>query len=393
MNFVTLFIIMLIWTRLCLFTLLGTAFYIGARKKSQSQFVPEEFSVYSVIIPAYNEQKHITNTLKAVLLLDPSPREIVVVSDGSTDMTAPIANAVLLDTENARVIELPLNRGKAEALNLGLQYVSAEYVFCLDADTIIESKSLRSALCDINRLRADAIALNLKVLPTGRLLTAIQQQEYNFSLNFERAALSIIGCISVLPGAATIFRRNSLTSDAYSGRTLTEDADLTLSMSSRSKKLAVSSHGYACTNAPSSWRALLRQRTRWTAGHIQCVFFHGFPGSADRRFRCLTMPNFAFGTFSTFISFIVTASVCLASGENMLGIDLGGLVLISFAVAYLSRLCAILSMGARDATSVSTFFMEPILVSLLNVLSFALAVSFLLRNNFQHIRSPMVNFK
>lgn len=82
----------------------------------------------TVLIPAYNESRHIGKTLES-LAEEPLVSEIIVVDDGSVDQTAHIAEEC-----GARVIKLNENRGKGGAICAGFTYISNETVLLLDAD-------------------------------------------------------------------------------------------------------------------------------------------------------------------------------------------------------------------------------------------------------------------
>ncbi|MBS3058103.1 MAG: glycosyltransferase family 2 protein [Candidatus Diapherotrites archaeon] len=88
-----------------------------------------------VVIPAYNEQEHIGNTVNFLKQeLGNSIAEIVVVDDGSTDKTAELAGE-----SGARVLRMGKNFGKADAFLAGLEYARrqrAEFVVNLDADIL-----------------------------------------------------------------------------------------------------------------------------------------------------------------------------------------------------------------------------------------------------------------
>lgn len=82
----------------------------------------------SVLIPAYNEEDGIFDTVKAVLQV-PDVHQVIVVDDGSQDDTA--AKAKLA---GAQVISLPQNCGKGKALNLGVSHLTQPIVALLDGD-------------------------------------------------------------------------------------------------------------------------------------------------------------------------------------------------------------------------------------------------------------------
>jgi glycosyltransferase involved in cell wall biosynthesis len=82
----------------------------------------------SVIIPAYNEQDAIADVVARVVGQG-GWREVLVVDDGSTDLTAERA-----EKAGARVLRHPYNKGNGAAVKTGLREASSEVVLLLDAD-------------------------------------------------------------------------------------------------------------------------------------------------------------------------------------------------------------------------------------------------------------------
>src|SRR4051812_10186319 len=98
----------------------------------------------SVIIPAYNEEGAILETVRALrATLDEIgiSYEIVAVNDGSTDNT--LAQARL---SGARVIDQPGNIGYGAALKAGILSGSSEYVAIIDADGTYPADALPTML-------------------------------------------------------------------------------------------------------------------------------------------------------------------------------------------------------------------------------------------------------
>lgn len=90
----------------------------------------------SVIIPAYNAQRYLEETLLSVLRQTGGRLEILVVDDGSTDATGCIAGAYAHRYGNVHWIRTE-NRGVSHARNLGIRAASGDYVAFLDADDVL----------------------------------------------------------------------------------------------------------------------------------------------------------------------------------------------------------------------------------------------------------------
>ena len=93
----------------------------------------------SVVIPAYNESARLGKTLRAVVdyLSQNAPDgEVIVVDDGSSDQTAPLAREVFQDSKGLRtsVISYKSNLGKGRAVRLGLLAARSDVALFSDAD-------------------------------------------------------------------------------------------------------------------------------------------------------------------------------------------------------------------------------------------------------------------
>lgn len=116
----------------------------------------------SALIPARNESDRILATLKAVRRIE-GVREIVVIDDGSTDDTGSLASEA-----GARVVRLPVNRGKGAALTAGLQAAAGDVLLLLDADLGATAAEAGCLLAPVTAGQADlAIATFPRVAGRG----------------------------------------------------------------------------------------------------------------------------------------------------------------------------------------------------------------------------------
>lgn len=112
-----------------------------------------------VIIPAFNEEDLIGETVQAALSM-PEVDEVVVVDDGSEDETAFVAYDA-----GARVIQLDFNQGKGAALNAGLADTESEIVLMIDADLGATAAETRKLLEPILANQADMSIALMKAPP------------------------------------------------------------------------------------------------------------------------------------------------------------------------------------------------------------------------------------
>ena len=93
----------------------------------------------SVIIPAYNSEKWITNCLKSIPVRDDI--EIICINDGSTDRTIGyLNNFKKYSKQNVKIIDLKENKGVSYARNQGIEASEGKYLVMIDSDDYIYSK-------------------------------------------------------------------------------------------------------------------------------------------------------------------------------------------------------------------------------------------------------------
>lgn len=86
---------------------------------------------FSVIIPLYNKERFIADTIKSVLAQSFADFEIIIVNDGSTDQS----EAKVQQFDDARIrYYLRENKGVSAARNLGITLANADFIAFLDAD-------------------------------------------------------------------------------------------------------------------------------------------------------------------------------------------------------------------------------------------------------------------
>ncbi|MBW6482147.1 MAG: glycosyltransferase [Vicingaceae bacterium] len=92
-------------------------------------------SLVSIIIPCYNAEKYIAETIQSVINQTYSNWEIVVVNDGSTDNSATILNQFSEKDNRIQLINKS-NSGVSDTRNKGLEVANGEFITFLDADDV-----------------------------------------------------------------------------------------------------------------------------------------------------------------------------------------------------------------------------------------------------------------
>ncbi len=165
------FIIYLVGYATFLFTSVvvgGNEIFEGIKKKRLRNEIHHDYYVpISAIVPAYNEEVTITETIRSLLNLDYRIYEIIVVNDGSKDRTGELVAEAFHLRQVSRPIRrlLPCaeqrsiwegaggnqvhitlinkdNGGKADSINMGINASRYPYFVCMDADSILQRDSL-----------------------------------------------------------------------------------------------------------------------------------------------------------------------------------------------------------------------------------------------------------
>jgi Glycosyltransferases, probably involved in cell wall biogenesis len=250
-------------------------FVLRSHKKSIKYLDYTDYQPFvSVLIPAYNEGSVIEKTISTVLKSNYKNFEVIVINDGSTDNTKDIVDQYVQNNTNVHQI-LKTNGGKYSALNLGLQKAKADFVVTIDADTIILPDTLRYLMLPFKDEGVDAVCGNVQVGNAKNILTGFQTVEYITTQNYDRRAFDSLNCIGVVPGATGAWRKSKVIEiGGYSPETLTEDADLTLTMLEHGAKIVYMPYAKSITESPETVKTLSKQRFRWTYGTLQTLFKH-----------------------------------------------------------------------------------------------------------------------
>lgn len=90
----------------------------------------------SVIMPIYNCEAYVGESIKSVLNQDYRDLELLIVDDCSTDASIDIARRFAMSDQRVMVYRLEHNSGCAAARNFGLKYAQGEYIAFIDGDDV-----------------------------------------------------------------------------------------------------------------------------------------------------------------------------------------------------------------------------------------------------------------
>ncbi len=225
----------------------------------------------SIIIPAYNEEKSIKKTIKAVLSSRYGGKlKVFVVDDGSTDNTARIVKEIARENKKVKLLS-KLKGGKADAVNFGIKKAKSELIAVLDADTIPKKDVLEKGVRYFENPKI--MAVTCRTVPSNRnsFFAKMQYTEYVL-LSFFRILLTSMHSLQIVP-AFSIFRSKFF--KKYGGfevGNLTEDLEMGLRIKKYGYDVAYVSDSYATTIVPEKFKDLKRQRVRWSYGLMQNLY-------------------------------------------------------------------------------------------------------------------------
>ncbi|MCF1708568.1 glycosyltransferase family 2 protein [Tabrizicola sp. J26] len=119
----------------------------------------------SVIIPAFNEELHISGAIESVLLQKVDfPIEVIVVDDRSSDATFEVACSYAQNDARLTVLQNDVNRGKGFSVRRAYNAARGIYVHILDADDVFSNWDKLQRQVDILQARSDCFAVGHNTL-------------------------------------------------------------------------------------------------------------------------------------------------------------------------------------------------------------------------------------
>jgi glycosyltransferase involved in cell wall biosynthesis len=159
----------------------------------------------SIVIPCYNAEATLEQTLRSVLAQDVD-KEIVVVDDGSLDRSADISRNF---GHAVRCISTP-NRGASAARNLGMSAASGAYIMFLDSDDLLSLGTLAERLRLLERTSADVAFTNWDQIDEAGRGVADSQKELLLPDTQEELEVAIATARFWGPPGAFLYRRGLL---------------------------------------------------------------------------------------------------------------------------------------------------------------------------------------
>ena len=140
----------------------------------------------SVIVPVYNVEMYIEECLDSIIKQTYQELQIIIVDDGSTDMSNQKLKPYLSDSR-VQFIE-QANKGLSGARNTGLKAAKGKYVLFVDSDDYLEVNAIKELVYLMEKDKADLIRFNGRAFLDG-LNDPIEQNNYEFSHRLKEGIL------------------------------------------------------------------------------------------------------------------------------------------------------------------------------------------------------------
>ncbi|HSN64845.1 MAG TPA: poly-beta-1,6-N-acetyl-D-glucosamine synthase [Azonexus sp.] len=232
----------------------------------------DEYPLIAVLVPCYNEEAHVEETVEALMELEYPNFEVVAINDGSRDRTGELLNALAARFPKLRVVHQVENQGKAVGLNTAALLTKAEILVGIDGDARLDPYSLHWLVGHFDQHEVAAVTGNPRVRNRSTLLGRIQVGEFSSIVGLIKRAQRSVGLIFTVSGVITAFRRSALHEVGYwSPEKLTEDVDISWKLQLAGWEVRFEPRALCWILMPETLGGLWKQRLRWSMGGTQVL--------------------------------------------------------------------------------------------------------------------------
>ena len=247
---------------------------IFLRNKDTFYSYPEAKKRYKIsfIVPAYNEEGTLKETIKHIQKIDYKDIvEIIIVNDCSSDNTLKIAKELRKKDNKIKIIDNQINLGKAGSMNRALKLAKGEVIAIVDADSYPAEDSVKKMVGFLDDPKVGVVTCQILARNREGFLGNLQGIEYR-SIVFTRKLMEYIDSIYVTPGPLALYRKKALEEiKGFDEKNMTEDVEATWHLALNGWSRKMSAQATVTTTVPTKFKDWWRQRRRWTIGGLQTL--------------------------------------------------------------------------------------------------------------------------
>ncbi len=327
----------------------------------------KRFPTITFLVPAYNEEKSIGNTIKSLLNLTypKDKKKIIIINDGSKDKTAEIIRGFVKKYKNIKFLDKK-NSGKADSLNQALKLVNTELFAVTDADSYPEKEALIKMVGFFEQdEKIAAVTSRVLVKNKNNFIEKYQDLDYNV-IAWTRKLLDYVDSVYVTNGPLSIYNTKAAKKlGGFDPKNMTEDIEITWHLLSKGYQTKMSYSAKVYTTVPSRIKQWINQRVRWNLGGLQTIYKYKKYALRENIFGYFVITYVTFSFILALIGIILLArffwlkfsnylflSPYLLQGYNPLlffKIDFYFTILIIFGLSFLALSIVYYKLALRDS--------------------------------------------
>ncbi|KKO52898.1 glycosyltransferase [Paenibacillus sp. DMB20] len=258
----------------------GYLYYIENEKREVPP-LPDDVPFVTLMVPAHNEGKVITQTVEALLALDypPDRYEIIVINDNSSDNSSellarlqarfPTRQLTIINTDNVTG-----GKGKSNALNIGFKQSKGEYIAIYDADNTPEKTALRYLVGEIAHdptLGAVIGKFRTRNRNASLLTRFINIETLSFQWMAQAGRWKLFK-LCTIPGTNFIMRREIIEEiGGWDVKAIAEDTEISFRIYMMGYRIKFQPKSVTWEQEPQTLKVWFKQRTRWAKGNIYVI--------------------------------------------------------------------------------------------------------------------------
>ncbi len=261
-NEISIVILVIIWTII----IISAIFDYGKKR------VVKEYPAISFIVPCYNSEKTIKDTIKSIYdSYDGHEFEVIVIEDKSTDDSLYILRG-LQKKYGFKLIINNKNLGKANSINRNYKKSKYDLIWMVDSDIIINKEAIYGILARF-QTNPKLVAANCAYKMRNKGWFARMQQMECSMMSFILMSHNAFSTLYLWGGCLAIKKAAFEKVRGYSENMLTEDADLAFKLKEQDMYVEHSMIPVSCI-CVDNFKGWCKQKSRWISGTVQCYIKH-----------------------------------------------------------------------------------------------------------------------